>query len=82
MGAKDIKYAVLLNKEERRENKKVNPDYILFDIPNRFVIGFGLDYNDKYRNLHDIECFIDPKDKTLKDDILSIESQLGTKVRR
>lgn len=49
-GAKDVKIVSLLDKKERREVEVV-PDYIGFEIPNAFVIGFGLDYNEKYRNL-------------------------------
>lgn len=49
-GANEIKICTLLNKTERRE-AAVSPDYIGFKVPNKFVIGFGLDYNQKYRNL-------------------------------
>lgn len=49
-GAKDVKIVSLLDKKERREVEVV-PDYIGFEIPNAFVVGFGLDYNEKYRNL-------------------------------
>jgi hypoxanthine-guanine phosphoribosyltransferase len=33
---------------------KKEPDYIGFSIPNKFVVGFGLDYNEKGRNLREI----------------------------
>lgn len=49
-GAKDVRIVSLLDKKERRE-VDVEADYIGFEIPNEFVIGFGLDYNEKYRNL-------------------------------
>lgn len=49
-GAKEVKIVSLLDKKERREVNVV-PDYIGFEIPDEFVIGFGLDYNEKYRNL-------------------------------
>ena len=49
-GAKEVKIASLLDKPERRV-VEVDADYVGFTIPNEFVIGFGLDYNQKYRNL-------------------------------
>jgi len=49
-GASDVKIAALFNKAERRK-VQIDADYYGFDIPNEFVIGFGLDYNQKYRNL-------------------------------
>lgn len=49
-GAKDVRIVTLLSKPERREID-VKVDYIGFTIPNKFVIGYGLDYNQKYRNL-------------------------------
>ncbi|WKY47336.1 hypoxanthine phosphoribosyltransferase [Eubacteriaceae bacterium ES3] len=50
MGAKDVKVCSLLDKPERRE-QHVTADYIGFDIPNEFVVGYGLDFAQKYRNL-------------------------------
>ncbi len=41
----------LIDKKEGRTIAGVNPKYIGFDIPNKFVVGFGLDYNEIYRNL-------------------------------
>ena len=45
-----IRSVVLLRKTERCE-VSFTPDYIGFDIPDVFVVGYGLDYNDQYRNL-------------------------------
>nr|WP_245641261.1 hypoxanthine phosphoribosyltransferase [Thermovenabulum gondwanense] len=46
----DIKICTLLDKPSRRKvNIKV--DYLGFEIPDYFVVGYGLDYNEKYRNL-------------------------------
>jgi len=45
--------AVLLDKTERRV-KNVKLDYVGFQIPNRFVVGYGLDYTERYRNLRDV----------------------------
>ncbi|QVK21207.1 hypoxanthine phosphoribosyltransferase [Mycoplasmatota bacterium] len=49
-GAASVEVVTLLNKEEGRLTKMV-PKYIGQEIPNRFVVGYGLDYNQKYRNL-------------------------------
>lgn len=45
-----MKLCTLLDKPERRV-KDVKVDYVGFDIPDEFVVGFGLDYAQKYRNL-------------------------------
>ena len=49
-GAKDVKIVTMLDKVEARV-VDIQTDYKAFDIPNEFVIGYGLDYNQKYRNL-------------------------------
>ena len=49
-GASSVKIVTLLNKKERREYD-IEPDYNCFDIGNEFVIGYGLDYDEKYRTL-------------------------------
>ena len=47
-----IKICTLLDKpERRREGVTLKADYVGFTIPNAFVVGYGLDYNEKYRNL-------------------------------
>ena len=48
-----LKICTLLNKECRRE-VKLTPDYVGFEIDNYFVLGYGLDYAEKYRNLPEI----------------------------
>src|SRR3990170_305151 len=45
-----LKLCVLLDKAERRKHE-VPIEYLGFTIPNKFIIGYGLDYQDKYRNL-------------------------------
>lgn len=47
---KSLKLCTLLDKPERRV-VEVNVDYTCFDIPDEFVVGYGLDYAQKYRNL-------------------------------
>jgi hypoxanthine phosphoribosyltransferase len=50
---KNLKVAVLLDKKERRL-VDVHADYTGFSIPNEFVVGYGLDYAERYRNLPDV----------------------------
>ncbi len=50
---KTLRVAALLDKPARRL-KPVNADYVGFKIPNEFVVGYGLDYAERYRNLKDI----------------------------
>src|SRR5437588_6692876 len=47
---KHLRVAVLLDKPERRL-AAVHADYVGFSIPNEFVVGYGLDYAERYRNL-------------------------------
>lgn len=49
-GALSIKICVLLHKKVDRP-PMVDADYVGFHIPNEFVVGYGLDYNERYRNL-------------------------------
>ena len=46
-----IKICTLLDKPERRTEKQVEVDWNGFEIPNKFVVGYGLDYQEKYRNV-------------------------------
>jgi hypoxanthine phosphoribosyltransferase len=50
---KRLRVAVLLDKPERRI-ASVQADYVGFTIPNEFVVGYGLDYAERYRNLPDV----------------------------
>ena len=50
---KAFKICTLLNKKERRA-VDVEADYVGFDVPNEFVVGYGLDYAGRYRNLPEV----------------------------
>jgi hypoxanthine phosphoribosyltransferase len=54
---RSIRIAALLDKPERRL-RPVHVSYVGFQIPDRFVVGYGLDYAEKYRNLDSI-CVLD-----------------------
>jgi hypoxanthine phosphoribosyltransferase len=50
LGAASVKSCVLLNKPLRRKIN-ITPDYCCFEIPDLFVVGYGLNYGDYYRNI-------------------------------
>lgn len=50
LGANSVKSCVLLDKPERRQ-VNIKPDYCCFEIPDVFVVGYGLNYGDYYRNI-------------------------------
>jgi hypoxanthine phosphoribosyltransferase len=50
LGPRSIRTAVLILKEGKQQ-VELRPDYVGFEIPDVFVVGYGLDYNDAYRNL-------------------------------
>jgi len=50
---RSIRIAALLDKPERRQ-RPVEVTYVGFQIPDEFVVGYGLDYAERYRNLRDI----------------------------
>jgi len=56
---KTLRIAALLDKPSRRV-EKIEADYVGFSIPNLFVIGYGMDYAERYRNLPDI-CLMTPE---------------------
>src|SRR3954468_16572791 len=55
-----IRSAVLLRKRGRQE-VDYKPDFVAFDIPDEFVVGYGLDYEDMYRNLPHLAA-LEPED--------------------
>jgi hypoxanthine phosphoribosyltransferase len=63
-GPASIRTTVLLWKKDRSEVDLI-PDYYGFHIPNEFVVGYGLDYNDDYRHLPMIGV-LEPKDLSLR----------------
>ena len=65
-GAHDVKVVSLLDKPSRRQ-VDVKADYIGFEVENEFVVGFGLDYNQKYRNLPFIGV-LDPGEELVETD--------------
>ena len=51
-GPASLKICTLLDKPERRKpGITLKPDYVGFTVPNEFVVGYGLDYSEQYRNL-------------------------------
>jgi hypoxanthine phosphoribosyltransferase len=63
-GAETVKLAALLDKYERRE-KEVPIDYLGFKIPDKFVVGYGLDFAERYRNLPFIAVLKNPQEAQL-----------------
>jgi hypoxanthine phosphoribosyltransferase len=59
-GAASVKLAALLDKYERRQ-KEVKIDYLGFQIPDEFVVGYGLDFAERYRNLPFIAVLLNPE---------------------
>ena len=57
---KTLRIATLLDKPSRRI-EKIEADYVGFSIPNLFVVGFGMDFSERYRNLPDI-CLMPPEE--------------------
>ena len=48
-----VEICTLLRKPDAQK-MNIDPKYVGWDIPNEFVVGYGLDYNEKYRNLRDV----------------------------
>jgi hypoxanthine phosphoribosyltransferase len=60
LGAASVRVAVLLRKKDRQQ-VEFEPDYCGFDIPDEFVVGYGLDYNDEYRHLPFVGVLKEPQ---------------------
>lgn len=54
LGAKEIKVCCLLSKPKALKVEGLKLDYVALEIPNDFIVGYGLDYNEQGRNLPDI----------------------------
>lgn len=57
--AKSVEVSTLLSKPSRRQ-EEVDVKYVGFEIPDKFVIGYGLDFVDRYRTLRDV-CVLKPE---------------------
>ena len=68
LGPASLKTCVMLRKD-RPEAKQVAVDYVGFEIPDEFVVGYGLDYDDYYRNL--------PEIVTLKRQVSALKMELA-----
>ena len=77
-----VEVCVLLDKESKREDDNIKPRYTGFVIPDRFVIGYGLDKDEDYRILPDIKCVTNELDDTLDKDYQDILKQLDRPVIR
>ncbi len=55
-----LRLCSLVDKPSRRQ-VPVTIDYLGFTVPNKFIVGYGIDYDEKFRNLPDI-CFVEVKD--------------------
>ena len=58
LGPASLRYCTLLDKPERRE-VEVQYDYVGFTIPNHFVVGYGMDFDERYRGLPAVYYFPD-----------------------
>jgi len=58
--AKSVRICAFLDKPSRRK-KKVKIDYCGFKVPDKFIVGYGLDYNEKYRELKYIGVLVENK---------------------
>jgi hypoxanthine phosphoribosyltransferase len=69
-----IRSAVLLRKHGRQE-VKYEPDFVAFEIPDEFVVGYGLDYEDMYRNLPYLAA-LEPEDIARHEQMTAAEQPL------
>lgn len=79
-GPKSIEVAVMLDKTEGREVGTVTPKYTGFAVPDLFVVGKGLDYDEEYRFLPFVGVLESKLNRSIDQDIQNIKAQLGTPV--
>ncbi len=79
LNPKSIEVCVLLDKASKREDDNIKPKYTGFIIPDRFVIGYGLDKDEDYRILPEIKCITNEFDNSLENDRKDIINQLDNK---
>ena len=60
LGAGDVKVCVLLQKKKKKKQLPIKVDWVGFKIPDEFVVGYGLDYNGRYRGLKQIRVLEQP----------------------
>lgn len=76
-GAKSVKLCCLLNKPSRRIIKNLDINYLGFTIEDRFVVGYGLDLDEKYRTFPNIQCFTDDPDDKVAAEVKILKKQAG-----
>jgi hypoxanthine phosphoribosyltransferase len=60
-GAADVKTCVLLRKQRSDLPDRLQPEFVGFDVPNEFLVGYGLDHDSLYRNLPDVRALPAPE---------------------
>ncbi|MEM6655888.1 MAG: hypoxanthine phosphoribosyltransferase [Planctomycetota bacterium] len=74
-GPRSIRSAVLLRKQGRQEVES-QPDFVAFNIPDEFVVGYGLDYEDLYRNLPHLAA-LEPEDIERHKHLVGVDGSAG-----
>ena len=60
-GAADVQTCVLLRKRRDDLPERIRPEFVGFDVPNEFLVGYGLDHDSLYRNLPDVRALSRPQ---------------------
>ncbi len=75
-GPNSVKICTILDKPDRREKKELKVDYVGFEIPDYFVVGYGMDADESYRTLEDIKCKTKEPDEVFNNKVKAIRLQL------